>query len=37
MNISVSMEQQPVPDYMSKTFSLNDFKRGALIKKRGMI
>lgn len=37
MNITVSLEVQPNPDWMSKTFNLNDFKRGALIKNRRII
>lgn len=37
MNITIQLEQQPTPDYMSKTFNLNAFKRGSLLRKGGFI
>lgn len=37
MSIVVTLEQQPMPDFMSKKFNLNDFKRGVMIKNRGVI
>lgn len=37
LTLTVQLEQQPTPDWMSKKFNLNDFKRGALIKKRGFV
>lgn len=37
MSISLQLEQQPTPDYMSKQFNLNAYKRGDLLKKGGFI
>lgn len=37
MSISVQLEQQPTPDYMSKKFNLNSYKRGDLLRKGGFI
>lgn len=35
--ISLQLEEQPTPDYMTKTFNLNAFKRGELIRKGGFL
>lgn len=35
MSITVQLEEQPTSDYMSKTFNLNSFKRGELLRKKG--
>lgn len=37
MSVVVQLEQQPTPDYMSKQFNLNDFKRGSLLRRGGLI
>lgn len=37
MNITIQLEQQPTPDFMSKVFNLNDFKRGSLLRRGGFI
>lgn len=37
MTISLQLEQQPTPNYMSSTFNLNAFKRGELLRKGGFI
>lgn len=37
MGIAVKLEQQPTPAYMSKTFNLNEFKSGSLMRKGGFI
>lgn len=37
MSITVQLEQQPTPNYMSTTFNLNAFKRGELMRKGGFI
>lgn len=37
MSITLQLEQQPTPDYMSKQFNLNSYKRGDLLRKGGFI
>lgn len=37
MTITLQLEQQPTPDYMSKKFNLNSYKRGDLLRKGGFI
>lgn len=37
MTITIQLEQQPTPDYMTKKFNLNEFKRGELLRKGGFI
>ncbi len=37
MTISVQLEQQPTPDFMSKKFNLNAYKRGDLLRRGGFI
>lgn len=37
MSITIQLEQQPTPDYMSKQFNLNSYKRGDLLRKGGFI
>lgn len=37
ISISVQLEEQPTPNYMTKTFNLNSFKRGDLIRKGGFL
>lgn len=37
MSISLQLEQQPTPDFMSKKFNLNAYKRGDLLRKGGFI
>lgn len=37
LTITIQLEQQPTPDYMSKNFNLNQFKRGELLRKGGFI
>lgn len=35
--ITIQLEEQPTPDYMTKKFNLNSFKRGELLRKGGFI
>lgn len=37
ITISITLEEQPTPDFMSKKFNLNSFKRGELIRKGGFL
>lgn len=37
MNITIQLEQQPTPDFMTTKFNLNAFKRGELLRKGGFI
>lgn len=37
MTITIQLEQQPTPDYMSRKFNLNEFKRGSLLRSGGFI
>lgn len=37
ITISIQLEEQPTPNYMTKSFNLNSFKRGELIRKGGFL
>lgn len=37
MQITIQLEQQPTPDFMTKEFNLNSFKRGDMLRKGGFI
>lgn len=37
MSITIQLEQQPTPDFMTKQFNLNAFKRGSMLRKGGFI
>ncbi|EON7973842.1 hypothetical protein HI146_RS27485, partial [Escherichia coli] len=37
ISVMLQLEEQPTSDYMTKTFNLNAFKRGELLRKGGFI